>query len=312
MTGTLELLELQLGEIHLSETGNDREVFSPAELEELAASMAAVGQLTPVTVRPRPAGGWELVAGERRYRAAGLNGWPTIHAVVRDLSDDDAWAAMLEENLARTDLDPLEECRAMWRRATAYGWTLAEVATKFRRSRSYCADRMALAALCPEVAELVRNGSMTPRRAAMLAELEPAGQRAAVARGADLGADAFRRLCSELLDAERQAGLFELEELRTEIYDQAASRYVDAMADSLDDTAGGAELDLVSSWEVAERAQVDRATVSQWRRRYPTFPAPLAYLGAGRQAPRGARKGEGMPVWNWTDVATWLVTTGRK
>ena len=222
MTAVLEVLELDLAEIHLSDVGNDREVFTDRELRALADSMAETGQLTAVTVRPRAGGGWELVAGERRTRAARLLGWSTIRAEVVDLDDDQAWRAMLEENLVRADLDPLEECRAMWRRAGRYGWTLAEVAGAFRRSRSYCADRMALAGLAPEVGDLVRNGSMTPRRAAMMSELEPAGQRAAVARGADMRADAFRRLCSELRAAEAQAGLFELDKLKVEVYDQAA------------------------------------------------------------------------------------------
>ena len=310
MTAVLELLEIPLEDVYLSDVGNDRETFGAGELEALAGSMATSGQLTPITVRPRPAGGWELVAGERRTRAARLLGWSTIRAEVRELDDAAAWSIMLEENLVRADLDPLEECRAMWRRALAYGWTLAEVAAAFRRSRSYCADRMALAGLAPEVGELVRNGSMTPRRAAMMAELEPAGQRAAVRRGAELGADAFRRLCSELLEAERSASMFDLEELTAEHYDTAASRYVDAMA--LDDApADPAAPDLVGPSEVAERAGVSRSTVAQWRRRHPDFPAPLAYLGAGRQAPRGGSSG-GMPVWDWPAVAAWLVTTGRK
>ena len=81
---------------------------------------------------------------------------------------------------------------------------------------------------------------------------------------------------------------------------------------ALDDTAGSPDtgLDLVGPFEVAERAGVSRSTVSQWRRRHETFPAPVAHLGAGRRAPRGEAS-EGTAVWRWADVAEWLVLTGR-
>jgi ParB/RepB/Spo0J family partition protein len=302
--------ELELEQIHLSETGNDRETFDRAELEALAESIAAVGQLTPLLVRPREAGGYELMAGERRYRALGLLGRSTALVDVRELSDDDAWRVMLEENLVRADLDPLEECRAMWRRAERYSWGLSEVAAAFHRSRPYCADRMSLAGLCPEAGELVRSGAMTPRRAAMLAGLEAAGQRTAIRRGADLSAEAFRRLCSELRAAQDQAGLFELEGLAVQVYDEAAGRYLDELEQESDTTSGPAPVELVGPSEVAERAGVSRQTVGKWRERYADFPEPLAMLGAGRAAP-GRSSSEGMPVWDWAAVEAWLGATGR-
>lgn len=91
---------------------NDRTVFRPEELEALAASIQADGLIQPITVRPTPGGRFEIVAGERRYRAIGLLGWETVPAIVRDLTDEQASTIMLLENVHRVDIDPVDEARA--------------------------------------------------------------------------------------------------------------------------------------------------------------------------------------------------------
>jgi len=311
MTPVLGVQSVRTDIIDVSDVGNDRTVFDPGDLADLAATIDRDGQLTPAIVRPSPTvpGRLELVAGERRLRAIrDLLKRSEIVVDVRELDDAGAWDIMGAENLFRADLDPVDEGRMLWNRAHAYGWTVAEVAKWRRRSTGYCADRMALLALDDAVSALVRSGQITPRRGSMMAELEPAGQIQAALRGVDLGSNAFRGLVAELLEVQNQSALFDAGnyELRTELYDEAASRYIDAMANTLTGTAAE---ELVGPAEVAERAGVSRSAVAQWRRRYPDFPAPVAVLGAGRQAPKGMAGG--MAVWTWGAVHAWLDATGR-
>src|SRR5690606_816493 len=92
-----------------------RREFPEESLQELAASIRAQGLMQPIVVRPRPQGGYELIAGERRWRAARLAGLSRIAAIVKEVSDEQASAMALIENIQREDLSPLEEAYALQR-----------------------------------------------------------------------------------------------------------------------------------------------------------------------------------------------------
>jgi len=101
-------IEIQIANIHLPEK-QPRRYFDAETLQTLATSIAQHGVLQPLLVRPRLAGGYELVAGERRYRAAQLSGLSTVPVIVRELNNSEAWQIALVENLQREDLNPIEE-----------------------------------------------------------------------------------------------------------------------------------------------------------------------------------------------------------
>lgn len=312
---TLGVQTVDVERLIVSDRGNDRTVFSEHELRELADSIDRIGQITPVIVRPGPGDRLEIVAGERRTRAVRLLGSPTIVVDVRPLSDHDAAELMLAENLVRVDLDPVDEGRSLARRMAETGVSIGILAKQWDRSEGYVKDRLALLELTEDIAHLVRTGQLPIGKGASMAGLVPERQRAAVRRGADLSAPAFRRLCSELRAEQDQASMFDLAELTTEEYDAEAKRYVDKVAaDPIPDIPKKAfdafTQALVGPAEIADRLGVGKSTVAQWRRRYDDFPAPLAVLGNGRQAPRGGQPA-GTPVFFWMDVLNWAVATGR-
>lgn len=174
-----EIVNVRMSEIRPGD--NDRVVFEAAGLRELADSLAAHGLAQPITVRPMAAGGYEIVAGERRWRAAGLLGWATIPAIVRELSDEDAAAVMLLENIARRDLSPIEEARAYASRRNRFGWSVADLAKHANRSADFVRRRLALLDLLPEVQQLVTSKALPLAYAEALIDLRASGQSAAIA-----------------------------------------------------------------------------------------------------------------------------------
>lgn len=156
---------------------NPRRTFDKAPLAELAASIREQGLLTPILLRPSPGGiGYELVAGERRWRAATLAGLKTIPAVVRELSDDRVREAALVENLQRADLHPLEEADA-YVGLQRTGLTVEEIAAKLGKSQAFIYARLKLADLSPEVKKLVRSGQITTAVALLIARIPDAALR---------------------------------------------------------------------------------------------------------------------------------------
>ncbi|MFL0670948.1 MAG: ParB/RepB/Spo0J family partition protein, partial [Erythrobacter sp.] len=127
--------------------GNPRKHFDEAALDELAASIAARGVIQPIIVRPRGPGAYQLVAGERRWRAAQKARLHEIPALVRELDDRDVMALALIENLQREDLNPIEEARAYQRLADDEGMTQADIARLVDKSRSHVANLQRLLAL---------------------------------------------------------------------------------------------------------------------------------------------------------------------
>ncbi|MEY4720698.1 MAG: hypothetical protein RIQ46_423 [Pseudomonadota bacterium] len=138
-----------------------RRHFDEAALEELAASIAQRGVIQPVIVRPLGKGGYRLVAGERRWRAAQKAQVHEIPAIVRDLSERDVMAIALIENLQREDLNPIEEARAYHRLAEAEGLTQADIARLVDKSRSHVANLQRLLSLPEAVIGLVEDGSLS-------------------------------------------------------------------------------------------------------------------------------------------------------
>lgn len=154
-----------------------RQHFAEAELEELAQSIRQQGLLQPVVVRPVD-GGYELVAGERRFRAAQRAGLAEIPAVVREVDDRAALELALVENLQRTDLDPIEEARAYERLRTEFGLTQEEIAARVGKHRSTIANTVRLLRLPEEIQREIAAGRLTAGHArALLAVDSPEEQR---------------------------------------------------------------------------------------------------------------------------------------
>ncbi|HBR97080.1 MAG TPA: chromosome partitioning protein ParB [Gammaproteobacteria bacterium] len=136
-----------------------RRHFEPEALQELADSLSTQGMVQPVVLRPR-AEGYELIAGERRWRAAQLAGMATIPAVVREYSDADAAAVALIENIQREDLNPLEEAAALQRLQAEFGMSHKAVAEAVGRSRTAVTNLLRLLDLHDDVKKMVDERSL--------------------------------------------------------------------------------------------------------------------------------------------------------
>jgi ParB family chromosome partitioning protein len=161
-----------------------RRHFAEEALEELAASIAQRGVIQPIIVRPLRPGHYQLVAGERRWRAAQRAQLHKIPAIIRDLGEREVMALALIENLQREDLNPIEEARAYQRLAELEGLTQAEIARMVDKSRSHVANLQRLLALPEPVIALVEEGrlSMGHARALIGAEGAEALAETAVAK----------------------------------------------------------------------------------------------------------------------------------
>lgn len=141
--------------------GQPRRRFDEAALEELAGSIAQRGVIQPVIVRPLGAGRYQLVAGERRWRAAQKARLHEIPAIVRELDEAEVMALALIENIQREDLNPVEEARAYQALADKQGMTQGEIAQLVDKSRSHVANLQRLLNLPEEVLDLVEEGALS-------------------------------------------------------------------------------------------------------------------------------------------------------
>jgi ParB family chromosome partitioning protein len=157
-----------------------RQVFDDAAIEELAASMVEHGIIQPLIVRRYDAG-YQLVAGERRLRAAMRAGLDKVPVVVKSLSDREAMELSLVENLQREDLGPLEEAEAYRRLSEEFGLTQEQIAQRVGKSRSDIANTLRLLRLEPEVKQLINEGKMSGGHGRALVGL-PREQQLSIAR----------------------------------------------------------------------------------------------------------------------------------
>lgn len=150
-----------------------RKTFRPEELNELKESLLSSGLLQPVTVRSARTGkGYELIAGERRLRAATSLGWKTIPAVVKELNDQELLTLALIENLQRSDLNPIEEAEGYEKLIRDFGYTQQSVATMVGKDRSTVANVIRILQLPADVRKLIEDGQLTAGQARPLLSLE--------------------------------------------------------------------------------------------------------------------------------------------
>lgn len=154
---------------------NPRKHFGDAELEELAKSIRDKGLLQPIVVRQRPDGEFEIVAGERRWRASQRAGIHEVPVLIRDLSDGEALEVALIENIQRSDLNPLEEARAYGLLIEQFSYTQQQLADSVGKSRSHVSNTLRLLTLPDSVRSQIESGALTAGHArALIATDSPA------------------------------------------------------------------------------------------------------------------------------------------
>jgi ParB family chromosome partitioning protein len=168
-------------EIHPS-PGQPRTRFDDARLDELAASIKTQGIIQPLIVRTRVDGGYELIAGERRWRAAQRAGLHEVPAVVRDVAPTQAFEMALVENLQREDLNPLEEAAGYQRLIEEFGYTQEQLSERVGKDRSTVANALRLLRLPDSVRGLLAEGRLSMGHARALLGLEVASAMEKMAR----------------------------------------------------------------------------------------------------------------------------------
>jgi ParB family chromosome partitioning protein len=172
-----ELLEIPVDAIHPNPR-QPRRRFEPEAASGLAESVRREGVIQPLLVRPRGVGGYEIVAGERRWRAAREAGRETVPAVVRTADDRDTLLLGLVENVAREQLTPIEEARAYAVLIDEFSLSLGEVAERVGRSKPSVSNRIRLLELPDDVLGMVERGQLTEGHArAVLAVPDHEGRR---------------------------------------------------------------------------------------------------------------------------------------
>lgn len=183
---TAPIADGRIHPIHLADIlpnpAQPRQRFDEARIEQLADSIRTSGLVQPVLVRPRDDGRFELVAGERRWRAAQRAGCTTIPAIVRDLSDAAALELALVENLQREDLDPLERAVGYHRYLTTFGMTAEQLAARLGESRANIVNYIRLLDLPEEIRALIADGSLSMGQARAIAGIPDPHRQLAVAR----------------------------------------------------------------------------------------------------------------------------------
>ncbi len=149
-----------------------RKDFDEGALAELSQSIMQYGVLQPILVRPLPLGGYQIVAGERRFRASRMAGLTEIPAVIRELSDNETMELALIENLQREDLTPIEEAKGYKTLIDTYSMSQEQVAQSVGKSRPAVANTMRLLLLPDDVIEMVEKGELSSGHARALLALE--------------------------------------------------------------------------------------------------------------------------------------------
>lgn len=170
----LEKSAYQLLPIYKVEPNPDqpRQDFDEEELQALADSITVHGIIQPLTVREMPNGYYQIIAGERRWRAARMANMSDVPAVIIEADDKKAMELALIENLQRQDLNPLEEALGYQTLMNEYGLTQEEAAGRVGKSRPAVANALRLLGLCPEVQERVRKGELSAGHARAILQLK--------------------------------------------------------------------------------------------------------------------------------------------
>ncbi|NLV91404.1 MAG: ParB/RepB/Spo0J family partition protein [Firmicutes bacterium] len=173
--GTSGLQEVDI-DLVVPNRSQPRRHFDEEKLQELGESIKARGMLQPLVVREVD-GGFEIVAGERRWRAARMVGLEKVPVIVGDYTDKEVMEVALIENLQREDLNPIEEAEAFRRLIEEFSLTQEEVARAVGKGRATIANSLRLLSLVPDVRQLVADGKLSAGHAKVLASLSDTGQR---------------------------------------------------------------------------------------------------------------------------------------
>ena len=166
-----EVVSIKISQIEPNRN-QPRRSFDEDALQELAQSIEAHGVLQPILVRPQIFGGYQIVAGERRYRASRMAGLTEIPAIIRELSDSETMQLALIENLQRSDLTALEEANGYQTLIDEYGFTQEDIARTVGKSRSAVANILRLIELPEDVKELIDQGKLSAGHARALLIVE--------------------------------------------------------------------------------------------------------------------------------------------
>ena len=158
-----------------------RKIFNEVKLTELAASIKKHGVIQPVIVRPLKESGYELIAGERRWRACKILGYEKIPAIVKEYMDMEAATVSLIENVQREDLNPLEEALAYHYLINDHGLTQEEVSKRVGKSRPFVANMIRLLGLPDEIKEMLVDGQLNTGHARALLAIRDTGKQLAAA-----------------------------------------------------------------------------------------------------------------------------------
>ena len=175
-----EILSLPISKVEPRET-QPRTKFSEVALQELADSIREYGLIQPITVRKMQSGYYQIIAGERRWRAARLAGLREVPVRVLEADDGRAMEIALVENLQREDLNPIEEANGYRTLIEVYGLTQEQAAQRVGKSRPSVANALRLLSLCPEVQKLAEQGLLSAGHARAIAGLHDAALQQTVA-----------------------------------------------------------------------------------------------------------------------------------
>lgn len=198
--------DLEISQIKPSQY-QPRRTFAPDQLTELAQSLAKNGLLQPIVVRQVGAQQYEIIAGERRFRAAQQLKWTTIPALVRNYSDQQSASLALIENLQRQDLNPIEEARAYKKLAAMNNLRQEDLASQLGKSQSYIANKLRLLKLDATVQQALIAGQITPRHGRALVSLTASQQQTALHKilQQQLNVAATERLVKQLKQPAKRA-----------------------------------------------------------------------------------------------------------
>ena len=253
--GESDLVHLPLEMIHANPR-QPRKLFGSEAAAGLAASVKAQGLLQPLLVRARGEGGYELIAGERRLRAAREAGLATVPAVVREADDRESLVLGLVENVAREQLSAVEESRAYAVLLDEFGLSLGEVADRVGRSKPSVSNRLRLLELPDEVLEMLSAGELSEGHARAVLALPDHDDRKALARRAVKNGLSVR----QVEQATRDAGAPRQRAVRPAPLDPALASRAAAAAEKLTGfnariSPGKLEIRFESETELAELAE---------------------------------------------------------